>query len=125
MDHSQSDASKLPEIQLSADLKPGRYRIKPTLTTTGGYRLKNVGIYINEKEMVRILLNPEPWARTLDSDLILSGGDEIVVEVIRKIQEIHEVQGRIRRPVFEYEGKVIENLSRPEKLFEYEVTDIT
>ena len=125
MDHSQFDASKLPEIQLSADLKPGKYRIKPTTYTTGGHRLKNVGIYINSKDMVRILFTPEPWAYTLASDPILNGGDEIVVEIIQKIQETHEVQGRIRRPVFEYEGKAIENLSRPEKLFEYEVTDIT
>ena len=76
--------------------------------------------------MVRILLTPDPWAYSLDGAVILrAGDDEIVVEIIQKKWETHEVQGRIRRPVFEYEGKAIENLSNPEKLFEYEVTDIT
>ena len=119
------DAKTLPEILLDADLKPGIYRIKPTTYTTEDYRLKNVGIYIDGKDMVRILLIPEPWARSLAGDSILNEGDEIVVEIIRKKREIQEVQGRIRRPVFEYEGKAIENLSNPEKLFEYEVTDVT
>ena len=119
------DAKALPEILQSADLKPGIYRIKPTIYSTGGYRLKNVGIYINGKDMVRILLTPEPWARSLAGAPILNGSDEIVVEIIRKKREIQEVQGRIRRSVFEYEGKAIENLSSPENLFEYEVTDVT
>ena len=111
-----NDKNTLPEIRLSPDLKPGRYRIKPTVITTGSYRLKAVSIYINKKEMVRILFNPEPWARTLAGAPILNGQDEIVVEIIQKKREFHEVQGRIRRPVFEYEAKAIENLSIPEKL---------
>lgn len=123
MNHSQLDAIQLPEIRLSADLKLGRYRITPTTRTTGDYRLKNIGIYINDEDMVRILLTPEPWARTHAGELVLGRTEEIVVEIIRKKREFREVQGRIRRPVFEYEGKVIENLSSPEKLFEYEITE--
>lgn len=114
----------LPEILEDADLKPGRYRLRPTIFTTGGYRLKNIGIYVKDRDMVRILLTPEPWARSLAGNQIIGSGDEILVDIIQKKREFREVQGRIRRPVFEYEGKAIENLSSPGNLFEYEITDI-
>ena len=121
----QASSDTIPQILLSADLKPGIYRIKPTIQTSSNHRLKNVGIYINGKDMVRILLNPEPWVSNPDGGHVINIGDEIVVEIIQKKQEVHEVQGRIRRRVFEYEGEAIENLSNPENLFEYEITDIT
>ena len=114
----------LPEILLSPELEPGKYRILPTRVRRSNYKIttfhKTIGDATTDSTEVRIVLNRQPWSETAEGKPVIEHDDEIVVDIVRKIQVYDEPRGRFTRTYHEYEGVALLNLTRPERLFEYE-----
>ena len=80
--------------------------------------------------LVTIIIKPEIWAITLDNEDVIDwhpeltdegvvpAFDEVSLEITRYIGETTDQDGRKTYTVWEYEGRAIANLSRPEILFE-------
>lgn len=121
----------LPEISLSTELEPGKYRISPTDVHDSGHKItrlvKVIGDNKTDEIQVRIVLSPQPWFVTADGDRVIGGNwqdyDEIVVEIKRKIEVHEEPKGRFIITLHDYEGVVLLNLSQPHHLFEYEMVE--
>ena len=108
--------ANLPEIAMSAELEPGKYRISNVGGTRGNFEVISITKLVNRADriVVTITLNP----RVLDRD---AGRDEeLVVEILRKIEVIEKMAASGPYTSHEYEGRIIKNLSRPEIVFEYE-----
>lgn len=82
------------------------------------------------KIAVSILINPQPFYTTLDGEEVIGRDpdtrihDEIVVEIVSKHSEEEKKGGdRVNRFTYQYvrySGKIIENLTNPDRLFEYD-----
>lgn len=118
----------LPEILLSPELEPGKYRISPTYVHDSDHKItrlvKVIGDNKTDEVQVRIVLDPQPWFVTAEGNRVIGGNlqayDEIVVEVKRKIKVHEEPIGRFTLTQYDYEGVALLNLSQPHHLFEYE-----
>ena len=83
------------------------------------------------KIVVQIKVNPEPYAFSIDSESVINYNpttyevyDEIVVEIVSKGDEEQKTGGprgnTYTYTFIQYEGKLIENLTSPNSIFEYE-----
>ena len=118
---------ELPEISMTAELEPGRYRLAPNYVDRGDYKIrefrKTIGDTTTDETEVLIRLINQPWDKTADGDLVISsdgGYDEIVVEITKKLEVREEPKGRFTKTIHIYEGIALLNLSNPDHLFEYE-----
>jgi hypothetical protein len=80
--------------------------------------------------LVRIIIKPRIWSITLDNEDVIEWDseltakgivpeyDEISLEITRYIGETTDQVGRKTYTIWEYEGRAIANLSRPEIIFE-------
>ena len=124
----------LPEIAQDAELTPGRYRIRTGSVTRSNYKMTRLHKAIGDPEdrvQVRILLHPQPWSETAGGERVIGSTtlygdtvpDEVVVEIKRQIRVYTEQAGRNTNTIYEYEGELIKNLSKPEFVVEYEVIE--
>ena len=128
------------------DLTPGIYRFRPNSYSESGEFITNVywgniiyGEEIGEspadapKVSVAIRLNPQPYTKMLNGKLAINFArfadgtvvvDELLVEIGEKILEETEQGGergnRYEYTVLVYEGVALENLTDPDRAFEYE-----
>ena len=119
--------ASLPEIGMSTELEPGKYRIAAVGSARGNFKFIYIGRLIGDSEdrvSVHVRLNPQPWSRTSEGKLVIVRNDIIVVEITRKIRVYEKKEGRNTYTIHEYEGRAIINLSNPESLFEYEEDEI-
>ena len=80
--------------------------------------------------LVRVIIKPRIWAIDLENERVIELNleltvknieptyDEVSLEITRFIGETTEQDGRRTYTVWEYEGRAIANLSRPEIIFE-------
>ena len=80
--------------------------------------------------LVRVIIKPRIWAIDLENESVIEWDpeltakniepayDEVSLEITRFIGETTEQDGRRTYTVWEYEGRAIANLSRPEIIFE-------
>ena len=117
----------LPEILSSPELEPGKYRIIPTSVGRSDSKIttfyKTIGDTTTDSTEVLIVLNRQPWNETSEGKQVIERDDEIVVEIVRKIRVNDEPRGRFTHTYHEYEGIALLNLTRPERLFEYETVE--
>lgn len=112
----------LPEIMPSPYLDAGRFRIRVSHIHVSGSKLVQIHSLIgdiDERVKVIVHLNPAPPATTPDGKPVVyfgTVGDAVVLDVL-----VVEITGIIKatESLYEYEGFVLKNLSRPEILFEY------
>ena len=127
------------------DLQPGIYRLKPSSYGEAGEGNTdfiidlwwgNVGAWGDliegypadtPKILVSIQLNPQPYSKQIDGRLTIEYDpvvDEILVEIVKKLRTGTEKGGprdnRYDYTYVVYEGKALENLTRPNRKFEYD-----
>lgn len=123
--------STLPEILLSHELEPGKYRLSPTFVHDSDHKVINLEKVIGDDKTdeirVRIVLDPQPWFVTAEGDQVIGGNfnnyNEIVVEIKQKIEVQQEPKGRFTLTRHVYEGVALLNITQPDHLFEYETIE--
>lgn len=121
----------LPLITIeNPELNPGKYRVKPRKIEgmQGKYisQIRVLGGYSSSSNFEEIIIEftydiPEHKLKwRVDGDEVIIRGDEIVVEILRKI-DTHTGLGPWNTPFTDhiYEARPIRNLSRPEVVFEF------
>ena len=115
--------TEIPLIE-STELSPGIYRMDIHISQSSNYKLVYVGTRPTEDNnvYVRIPLDPKPWSTTEDGVPIhIPGLDkEFLVEIYEFVDVTTETRGNVKRTFYNYKGKLLKNLSRPDVLIEYE-----
>lgn len=126
----------LPEIGQSAELAPGRYILRHLGVADREYRKVEIVAQIGdpaycdpsdtfESTLLMIRLEPDDFGHVTYIQL----GDEIVIEIDEKIRVYEEQRPTYTCDVLKtgfytyhvYSGRVIENFTQPEDVFEYEI----
>ena len=138
---------EIPEITFenAEDLQPGTYRITPTLHWEGleagtdfiislewgnvdstGFPVKGYPADA-PKISISIGLSPPPFSEQLDGERTIEyepEADEMLVEIVKKLSQREDKGGprdnRYTVTYVVYEGKLLENLTRPDRKIEYD-----
>ena len=135
--------SEYPEItyENAFDLEPGVYRMRPNSYSSrsagigddiisvllwgsvGDFGVPIAGAPPDAPKILLVVgLDPKPYEKMLDGRLVIEAGDEILVEIADKFLVLEETGGeRGNRFTYEavyYDGKVIANLTNPDRIFE-------
>ena len=114
--------ASLPEIAMSAELEPGQlYRISNAGGSGANFEVIRLSKVIDRVDLIVVGITLNPPVSVYD---VTSNKEELVIEIIRKIEVVEKVGSRGPYTSHEYEGRIVKNLSRPEIVFEYEEDDM-